>query len=363
MILTITMSSHSFHPYMHLLPFRRLCLGGWFLLFFLAPSLAIAMPKTDVITLVSGDVLTCEIKEMVRGQMRAKTDHIGTISIKWDKITHITSHYWFLISLKNGSLVYGQMSESPEEGQLVVTFQEKSTTIPMSEIVEIGPVRYDVWDRFEMSAAFGFNWNKGSQLFQSNLDAGVKYKGVIYNWGFSISGMITDKGEENIIRRNQSDLYLGREISGKLHGTIDAGTYRNDELGVRMRVSGGANLGYYFLRSSHLDLMAILGASINREWASADADPKNNAEGRLGTQFTLFYLDSPKSDVTVQADVYPNFTVNDRWRFEANISARQEIIKDLFVKLKYYESRDSKPPAGANATDDRGMVFAIEWSK
>jgi len=329
----------------------------------LGPGPAAAVPKTDVITLINGDVITCEIKEMVRGSLRAKTDHLGTISIKWDKITHLVSHYWFLITLKDGSLIYGQMSESSDEGQLVVNFQEKSTTIPMNQIVEIEPVRYDVWDRFDISAAFGFNWNKGSDVLQSNLDAGVQYKGVIYSWGLSVSGMVTDKGEEDITRRNQSDLYLGREISGQLQGSINAGTSRNDELGVRLRVTGGANLGYYLLRSNHLELMALGGASVNREWASADADPTNNAEGRLGTQFTLFYLDTPKSDVTLKADYYPSFTDNERWRFEGSVSGRQEIIKDLFIKLEYYESRDSKPPAGASATEDRGMILSIEWTK
>ncbi|MEN8008582.1 MAG: hypothetical protein ABFS42_16355, partial [Candidatus Krumholzibacteriota bacterium] len=47
------------------------------------------VPKTDVITLVNGDVITCEIKEMVRGKVRAKTDHMGTIFIEWDKVTRV----------------------------------------------------------------------------------------------------------------------------------------------------------------------------------------------------------------------------------------------------------------------------------
>ena len=341
-----------------MIPLAALCL-----LLALWTSPAAAVPKTDVITLINGDVITCEIKEMVRGKVRANTDNMGTVSIEWDKISRIVSNYWFLVSLRGGSLIYGQMAESGEDGYLVITFQERTTTLPMNEVVKIEPVRYDIWDRIDLSASFGFNWNKGSQVLQSNIDAGVKYKGKIYTYGLNVSAMVTDRGEGDVTRRNESDIFLGREISGRFHGSIDAGTYRNDELGVRMRVSGGGNLGYFLLRGSHLELRTIAGASVNREWASVEADPTNNAEGRIGTEFTLFYYDTPKSDITVQADFYPNFTVGDRYRFEGSISGRQEIIKDLFIKLEFYESHDSKPPGSDGAKNDRGIILSIEWSK
>lgn len=359
---SIMANLHPHHPLMSArIPWALL--AGLFLLLVMWQTPALAVPKTDVITLISGDIITCEIKEMVRGKVRAKTDHMGTVSIEWDKVAHIVSNYWFLVSLKDGSLIFGQMSESNEDGSLVVDSQSRSMTIPMNTVVEIQPVRYDLWDRFDMSAAFGFNWNKGSQVLQSNLDASVKYKGSLYSWGVDLNAMVTDRGEGEITRRNELGLWLGREISGRLHGTLDGGSQRNDELGLRQRLSGGLNLGYFLTRSSHLEWQTLLGASINREWATDDSEASNNAEGRLGTQFVLFYYDSPKSDITIQADAYPNFTVKGRWRFEGSISGRQEIISDLFIRLEYYESRDSKPPSGANATSDRGIVLSIEWTK
>ena len=322
-----------------------------------------AVPKTDIITLNNGDVITCEIKEMVRGKLRVKTDDMGTLSIKWDKISHIQSHYWFLVTQQNGSLIYGQMSGNDEPGQLTINMQEKMTTIPLREIVEIQPVRYELWDRFDMSAAFGINWNKGSDVFQSNMDAAVQYNGAIYTSGLDLNFMVTDRGEGDVTRRNLTNLFLSREISGRFFGSVNVGTERNDELGLRLRASGGANVGYFLQRSRHTEFLARAGVSVNREWATSDSDATNNAEGRLGGAFKMFHYDSPKSDINVEADVYPNFTVGGRWRFEGSVSGRQEIIKDLFIKLEYYESRDNKPPAGANAKSDRGLVFSIEWTK
>lgn len=342
---------------------RRLLFGSLVILFAFSPGPAAAMPKTDVITLENGDVITCEIKEMIRGKLRAKTDHLGEVSIKWDKITKIVSNYWFLITLRDGSLIYGQMSETSQEGQLVVGLQEKSTTIPLIEVVEIQPVRYGLWDRFDISAAFGLNWNKGSDVFQSNIAAGVQYKGAVYSWGLDLDAMVTEQSDDQVTRRNNLDLWLGREVSGRFNSSVNTGTTRNDELGLRRRISLGLNGGYFLVRSSHLEWSAILGATVNREWSTGEADPAYNAEGRIGTDFTLFYHDSPKSDITVKADFYPNITVSDRYRFEGSITGRQEIIKDLFIRLDYYESHDTKPPDGANASSDRGIVLSIEWTK
>ncbi len=336
---------------------------GFLLLLACWPAAVFAAPKTDIITLVNGDVITCEIKEMVRGKVRADTDHMGTVYIEWDKVTRMTSNYWFLISLKNGSLVYGQMSVAEEENLLVVSFQEKSVTLSLSSIVEIQPIRYEFWEKFDLAVAFGLNWTKASEVLQTNFSTSAKYRGQLYSWGLDGSSMYTDQGEGDINRRNQLDLFLGRELNGRLNGSLETGMYRNDELGIRMRLNGGANLGYFLVRNSHLEFLVQLGANLNREWATQDAPPTNNSEARLGTDFSLFYYDSPKTDLTVALDVYPNLTQSGRVRIEGSISARHELFKDLFLKLQMYESRDNKPPAGANAKVDRGIVFALEWSK
>lgn len=342
---------------------KSVLLGTLLLGVILAPNSAEAVPKTDVITLVSGDIITCEIKEMIRGKVRAKTDHMGTVSIEWDKVADITSTYWFLITLRGGALLYGQLENADDDGYTDIIFQERSTTVLMESIVEIQPVRYNLWDRFTMSAGFGFNWNKGSDVLTSNLDASVEYKGSIYSWGMDLSAMVTDKGDGDITRRNNFNLWLQREISGRFSAGVNTGTERNDELGLDQRISGGLNLGYYLIRSNHLDWQTAVGANLNREWAADSTDPSDNAEGQLGTQFTLFYYDSPKSDISLNLDVYPSFTVEDRWRFEGSLSGRQEIVRDLFIKLEYYESRDTKPPSGASSSSDRGIVVSIEWTK
>ncbi len=48
---------------------------------------------------------------------------------------------------------------------------------------------------------------------------------------------------------------------------------------------------------------------------------------------------------------------------EIDAQLKQEIFKDFFAKLKYFENYDSDPPEGANIKRDRGIVFSLGWSK
>jgi hypothetical protein len=47
--------------------------------------------KTDVVELLNGDRVTCEIQKLSRGKLTVKTDGIGTISIEWDDVERVTS--------------------------------------------------------------------------------------------------------------------------------------------------------------------------------------------------------------------------------------------------------------------------------
>ena len=52
----------------------------------LLASTVFAQGKTDVVTLVNGDRITCEVSKLERGRLELKTDDIGTIYIEWDNV-------------------------------------------------------------------------------------------------------------------------------------------------------------------------------------------------------------------------------------------------------------------------------------
>src|SRR5699024_7813384 len=66
--------------------------------------------KTDIVTLVNGDTLTCEIKLLERGRLEVSTDHLGTVDIEWDKVVAVTASRLFQIETANGVRLLGQLA-------------------------------------------------------------------------------------------------------------------------------------------------------------------------------------------------------------------------------------------------------------
>ncbi len=64
--------------------FRQLTLSTVLVLLTAVPCFA--GPKTDIIELLNGDRITCEIQKLERGKLTVKTDGLGTISIEWNDV-------------------------------------------------------------------------------------------------------------------------------------------------------------------------------------------------------------------------------------------------------------------------------------
>ena len=57
-----------------------------------ASTAAAPAQKTDVVTFTNGDQITCDIKELVHGRLRVKTDTMETVYVRW------LPFYWIIKS-------------------------------------------------------------------------------------------------------------------------------------------------------------------------------------------------------------------------------------------------------------------------
>ena len=326
-----------------------------------APALA---AKTDILVMGNGDRVTCEIKKLEHGKLTVKTDDMGTLQVKWDKIVRLTSASGFLVRTNDGSLHYGTLAEPGRDGLLVVTWMRTQTPVPMSAVTGLEQVKLGFWDNLTVALSLGLNSTKATSVTQFYYSADANYRGRVHGFGLSVDGNITDKGgDEELFRRYDAKFSHTRRINGRLWSDLSVGGQRNDELGLRLRALGGIGLNYRIVESGHSALLASTGLNVTREWSSDEAPAGNNLEGRLGTSFSVFAYDTPKTDVSIALNVYPNFTITGRVRSQLDVSARREVAKDLFVEIKYYESRDTDPPSETAAKVDRGLVFSLGWTK
>lgn len=321
--------------------------------------------KTDLLQLTNGDVVTGEIKELDRGRLNYKTDFMETVSVEWDWITQLTSTHAFLVTTHEGDQYFGQLVASGQDRVLRVSFLEQFYDLPMDDVVRIRRIKRGFWDRIDFSVSLGFSYTKASAVTQLTADARIAYRDRKHYGELKANTILTDKGgdEEDVKRRYDLHGTYQRTISGDFYGGGTLAGQRNDELGLKLRVLSGVHAGYRFVQTNSSLFATEVGANVNREYSSDGQQKEYNVEAVLSGSFSLFFYETPKTDLKLDASLYPSLTASKRIRVEADASLRQEVIKDFFVELQYYESYDSLPPSGSTSKSDRGLVFKLSWSK
>ncbi|HEX7878168.1 MAG TPA: DUF481 domain-containing protein [Candidatus Eisenbacteria bacterium] len=323
----------------------------------------LAAPKTDTVRLNTGDILTGEIKSMERGQLVYSTDTMETVSIKWSRVLRVSSPSWYLVTVEGGAQYYGRLQLADTDGRLRVAILNRYDDLEMADVVRIEPIESRVWDRISVALSFGLSYTKASEVSQLTTDGNMKYKDRRHLIELGGNLIWTDKGDESA-RSQQFDTALQYQhtITGRLFGAGIISGEGNDGLGLELRVLGGLGMGYRLLEGGASVLVLVGGLSANREWSTGNETPTNNAEGLINSSYSLYFYESPKTDLNVRGTYYQSLD-SDRRRADFSTSARRELIPDFFIVLNYYESYDSQPPSAEGDKTDRGVVLQVSWSK
>jgi len=142
--------------------FPRMLLVILMLLF----SQSVWAERTDVVYLHNGDRITGEVKSLFRGKLEFKTDHMGTLLIEWDDIMEIVSDTGQVIELTNGQRFYGPLAKSENTDMVMVDTAQGQVGVNTLDVIAMYPVEAGFWDRLDLSASLGFNWDKGSDVLQ-----------------------------------------------------------------------------------------------------------------------------------------------------------------------------------------------------
>lgn len=335
----------------------------------LLPLPAIAGDKTDVIYLRNGDRVTGEIKEMLQGQLRLDTVSMGVILVKWTDIDHIESTKYIQTEMLDGTRHFGQVPASQQSGVLSVSSASGAITeldhdlIARMEPIKIKP---SFWEKLDNTLSLGFTYTKASDVLQWNIAASTEYRTRQFSTALSFDSMITDNGGANNLTRRADlsiDHYRFRPNRWFAFGSGSVQT--NDELGIDRRFLATVGMGRYVWQRQTSELIAGLGLAGNLESSIGDqtqtATDKTNLEGLVQVNWSFFKLHTPKSSMNFVMKFYPGITDTSRNRANLDVRLRQEFIKDLFLSLSLYGAYDSKPPSGAIAREDYGIVTSLEY--
>ena len=326
----------------------------WFLLFV---PLSFARPKTDSVTLVNGNNITCEIRGLSRGVLNAKTDSLSSVSIRWQDVVRIQSEFIFEIILSDGSAHYGGLSPGPG-GNLQITGE---AAIPLLRVVTLTPIRYRFGNRFDGAVDIGYSYLKSNSTTQVNFDGELGYTMRRRSLQAEFSDILVLREETSATRRDQGDLAFNQTLSRGFFAMVIGQSSTNDELNLIHRYLGGGAFGRYLVRTNR-SIVSVYGGGAYSSERYAATERRNNGEALLGTTVQFFRLYSPKLDIGGVFRLWPNLTTSGRFRIDASTKARVEVYKNLFVSFSLFDNYDRKSPSTAMPRNDYGLVTAVGYS-
>jgi hypothetical protein len=102
--------------------------------------------KTDIVLLENGDRLTGEVKKLELGMLSFKTDHMGTISIEWDKVVGVWAmKKYYRLEREDGFLLYGSIETDTAYQKILVALDTIKIKLYLWEVVRITPIEITFW--------------------------------------------------------------------------------------------------------------------------------------------------------------------------------------------------------------------------
>lgn len=335
------------------------------LLFYLAliyfSTLTVWAQKNDTIYLRNGDRITGELKKFEYGLLDLSTDAMKTISIEFDKINSIHSAKYFEIRLNSGQKYFGHLQKS--EVMSTVNVITVTDTIPkrLWDIVLIIPIKSSFFQKIDGSIDLGLTYTKASDVFQYSLNTQVTHRTTYYSTRFNLESILTNDGTK-VSKNNTLGFTVSHLLPNKWLTRIFAQVQQNTELNLDYRAQAGYGVGYDITRSNSVRFNVLGGLVINQEKTLETIETSENLEAILATQVKWFKYRSPKIDVTSGLEIYPSLTSFGRFRLEYDLSAKYELIKDLFLNVQLYENFDSEPSKGGEAKNDWGIITSIGFT-
>lgn len=323
--------------------------------------------KTDLVHLRNGDRVTGEIEELTRGQVRLSTNSFGTIFVKWEDVERIDTNKFLQVELVDGGRYFGPAIPADTAETLALEVSGSFVSLDLDRIVYLHPIKRN--ERFQgnldSSLAIGFSFTSASDVLRWNVNASTKYRTAKFLASASYDSLITNsKSGADSVNRDLSlgyNHFLRNRWLWFGHGNFQ----ENTELGIDGRVLAGGGIGRYVSRSVSHEFLLAAGITGNYENSSrsevSGGDSGTTVEGLLVADWSYFKLYSPKSDVSATLYLYPGISDSDRQRGDLRIRYRQEFAKDLFWNLTYFDTFDTKPPAGALSKRDYGLVTGVEY--
>lgn len=330
-------------------------------MFLVAGASPLLAQKTDVLVLYRGDAITGEVKELNRGKISYKTDDMGTLSVEWDKVAHLTSKNYFDVANRFGARYFGQLGASENPGELLVILSD-TVRLRTLDIVSISRIKASFWSRLNGNVNLGFQFQNANTNRQLNGSGVVNYRGT--RWAAKLNGSTYFQEQEGSDGTSRNNLTLqGRRLFSGHWSVLSFGSLeQNAQLGLELRKTFGLGAAREIIHTNSMTLGLVGSLAYANEDYTGDEGPTNTIQLPVGTEFQYFLFDSPKTDLGSDLTVTPILNDLGRWRIDFNASISYELISDFTIGLQFFDNYDSRPPSATAASNDYGLTFSFGYT-
>ena len=319
--------------------------------------------KTDVVVLVNGDYLTCEIKSLKRGKLQVKTDAAGTIDLEWDDVVQLTSRYIFEVELVEGERFWGRLKAPKQEGTIIVDPVEgEEIELQHDGVVYITPIEQTFWEQVDGRLSLGFSFTRASNVSQLSFGFNSTYRTRKHKVDLDLSSITTDQEGNNTTKNQSATLAYTRSTGGRWFAAGQVGAEVIDELGIELRTFLAGGMGRRLIQTTSSEWTVATGLRGNQETPTGGIPGDTTLEAFLSTGYSVFRYDSPQLALDVTLSVFPGLTEWGRVRSNFDTKLRWELISDFFWELTYYANYDNQPPESAVSDIDYGIVTSLGYS-
>ena len=316
--------------------------------------------KLDTVVVQNDDHVTGEIKKMERGQLQYKTDDMGTLSIKWDKVRRLWSPFFFEVEVTDGRKFFGSLA-APDRDSVIVVSLLRDDTLHVLDVVEITPIKRTFVSRLNGFFDLGFTFARANKALTLTSNGEVQYRGERAAIGIDFNTYL--QTQDSVAKTTRSGANLTGDYFFKPRWALSGsfGLQTNDELGLELRRSITGSLNRSIVHTNRVEFRGGLGLTrVVEDFATSDTTTLS-LEGLITTSFDWFKYDSPKLDLTTTLDLFPSITTKNRVRVEYFIRSDYELLSDFTIGLQFRYSYDSNPPAEDLASTDYTVSFTVGW--
>jgi len=317
--------------------------------------------KVDTLVIRNGDRIVGEIKALDRGALTYKTDDVGILTIKWDKIDRIVSPRYFEVEDQSGRRYYGNLQASGADGRMVVAVSSFVDTLDIVRVVRIYPIGRSFLERVDGHLNLAASFQRANKLRDISVDFEAGHRTQVRLTKLQSNLYFQAQEGANATSRNSIALSQLRMLKHRWLLTAAGQLQQNEELDLALRGLLAAGGGRFLSQSNRSEVLVLSGLAYTNErfYGSSAA---SNLELLLTGQATYYRRDSPKTTLESTLTFYPSITDFGRVRSELDASISHEFIKDFNVGFTVFDNFDSRPPTATASKNDFGITFMIGWT-